>query len=286
MKRWTLLIATNLLIMVMLSVVMVALQAFTGLDASTWLGFLPMALVFGFGGAFISLALSKVIAKWSTGAKVITNPATPTERWLVDTVARQAKAAGIKMPEVAIYDAPEPNAFATGPSRRNSLVAVSTGLMATMTQEEVEAVLAHEVSHVANGDMVTMTLLQGVLNTFVILLARALGLFIDRVLLRSEGGGVGYFVGYMVGNLVFGLLAAMVTSWFSRHREFRADAGAAALSSPEKMASALRRLGGMQESTLPKAIHAFGINSGLGGLFATHPPIADRIAALERTRTA
>lgn len=286
MKRWTLLIATNLLIMVMLSVVMVALQAFTGLDATTWLGFLPMALVFGFGGAFISLALSKVIAKWSTGAKVITNPATPTERWLVDTVARQAKAAGVKMPEVAIYDAPEPNAFATGPSRRNSLVAVSTGLMATMTQEEVEAVLAHEVSHVANGDMVTMTLLQGVLNTFVILLARALGLFIDRVLLRSEGGGVGYFVGYMVGNLVFGLLAAMVTSWFSRHREFRADAGAAALSSPEKMASALRRLGGMQESTLPKAIHAFGINSGLSGLFATHPPIADRIAALERTRTA
>lgn len=284
MKRWTLLIATNLLIMLMLGVVLFFVQSFTGLNTATWLGFLPFALVFGFGGAFISLAISKPMAKWSTGAKVITTPSSPTEAWLVQTVASQARSAGIAMPEVAIYDAPEPNAFATGPSRRNSLVAVSTGLMAAMSRDEVEAVLAHEVSHVANGDMVTMTLLQGVLNTFVILLARALGMFIDRVLLRSDSG-LGYFVGWFLGQIVFGLLAAMVANWFSRHREFRADAGAAALSDPQKMISALRRLGAQQESTLPKTIQAFGINTSLRGLLATHPPIEDRIAALERTRS-
>ena len=285
MKRWTLLIATNLLIMLMLGVVMVLLQAFTGLDSSTWLGFLPMALVFGFGGAFVSLALSKTIAKWTTGAKVISSPSTPTEAWLMETVSRQAKDAGIPMPEVAIYAAPEPNAFATGPSRRNSLVAVSTGLMDAMNRDEVEAVLAHEVSHVANGDMVTMTLLQGVLNTFVILMARALGMFIDRVLLRTDSGtGPGYFVGWFAGQIIFGLMAAVVVNWFSRQREFRADAGAAALSSPEKMASALRRLGGQETSSLPQAIQAFGINGGLRGLLSSHPPIADRIAALEKLR--
>lgn len=289
MKRIFLLIATNLLIMTMLGVALFVLQAFFGVQLQGWGGYLVIAAVFGFGGAFISLAMSRQIAKWSTRAKVIENPQDETERWLVETVQRHAAKVGLKTPEVAIYDAPEINAFATGPSRNRSLVAVSTGLLRGMAREEAEAVLAHEMSHVANGDMVTMTLIQGTLNTFVMVAARAVGLFADRALGgRGEGGvGAGYFIGAMVGQLVFGLLASALVMAFSRRREFRADAGAASLEGKQKMIAALRRLGQAHgDSTLPASIQAFGIQGGRTGkmaeIFSSHPSIELRIAALEQ----
>lgn len=286
MNRWILLIGTNLLILVMLGIALFVLQAVLGVQLSGFSGYLVFALLFGFGGAFISLAISKPMAKWSTRAKVIENPSNPTEQWLMQAVARQARGAGIKMPEVAVYPSPEPNAFATGATKSTSLVAVSQGLLDTMTRDEVEAVLAHEVSHVANGDMVTMTLLQGTLNTFVFLGARAVGLFVDRVILRSDTG-LGYFVGAIAAQIVFGLLATMVAMRFSRHREFRADAGAAQLESPEKMIAALRKLdrrADEAEASLPKTIQAFGISGTFTGLFSSHPPIQARIEALENFR--
>jgi heat shock protein HtpX len=242
----------------------------------------------GFGGAFLSLLISKWMAKWSTGAKVIESPRNSTEAWLFETVRSQAKRAGIAMPEIAIYDAPEMNAFATGPSRNNSLVAVSTGLLRSMDKAEVEAVLGHEISHVANGDMVTLTLIQGVLNTFVIFLSRIIGGIIDSALRgreggRERGGGIGYFVTVMITQMVLGLLASMIVAWFSRRREFRADRGGATLTEPTAMINALRRLGGNQESTLPKSMAAFGIGGGGGimSLLRSHPPIPDRIRALQ-----
>jgi heat shock protein HtpX len=252
-----------------------------GLNLEALLGF---AAVFGMGGAFISLLISKPMAKWTTRAHVITQPQSPAESWLVATVQRQAQAAGIGMPEVAVYDAPEPNAFATGAFKNSALVAVSTGLLANMKQDEVEAVLAHEVSHVANGDMVTLTLVQGVLNTFVIFLARAIGYVIDKAVFKNERGvGVGYMLTVFVLELLFGVLAAIIVAWFSRQREFRADAGGAHLAGRQKMVSALQRLAGAYgQSSLPKQINAFGINGGIKSLFATHPPIAERIAALQQ----
>jgi heat shock protein HtpX len=240
----------------------------------------------GFGGAFISLAMSKMMAKWSTGARIIDSPSTSTEFWLVETVRKQAEKAGIAMPEVAIYEG-EPNAFATGPSRNNSLVAVSTGLLQSMSKEEVEAVLAHEVSHVANGDMVTLTLIQGVVNTFVIFLSRIVGYLVDSFLRRgdsqSSGPGIGYTITVIVCDILFGVLASIIVAWFSRQREFRADAGAAGLmGSPRPMIAALQRLGGMAVEPLPKSLASSGIAGGPGfmALFASHPSMEERIAAL------
>jgi heat shock protein HtpX len=246
---------------------------------------LIMSSILGFGGAFISLALSKWMAKRTTGARVIDTPRDVNERWLVDTVRRQAQEAGIGIPEVAIYDAPDVNAFATGMNRDNSLVAVSTGLLQRMSREEAEAVLGHEVSHVANGDMVTLTLIQGVVNTFVFFLARVIGYFVDRVLLKNERGyGIGYFVTTIAAELVLGILATMIVLWFSRQREFRADAGGARLAGREKMIGALQRLQSVhEETTLPAQMKAFGIRGGGGGvkrLFMSHPPLQERIAAL------
>jgi heat shock protein HtpX len=242
------------------------------------------AALFGFGGAFISLLISKWMAKMATGAQVIEVPSNMSERWLVDTVKRQAEKAGIGMPEVAVYDAPEINAFATGWNRDNALVAVSTGLLQNMTQEEAEAVLGHEVSHVANGDMVTLTLIQGVLNTFVIFLSRVVGFLVDRVLLKNERGyGIGYWLTTIVAEIVLGILAAIIVAWFSRQREFRADAGGASLAGREKMIAALERLKLNQEQTqLPAQIAAFGISGGGGfmRLMMSHPPLDERIAAL------
>jgi heat shock protein HtpX len=243
------------------------------------------ALVWGFVGSFISLAMSKWMAKQSVGAVVIENPSTPTERWLVDTVRRQAQKAGIGMPEVAMYESPEPNAFATGMSRNNALVAVSTGLLENMTQDEVEAVLGHEIAHVSNGDMVTMALLQGVLNAFVIFFAKIIANIADNFFRSEDDEGTSwvFIVVDLVMNILLGILASMVTAWFSRQREFHADEGGAYLSSPQKMAAALRRLATMQPGVLPDQMAAFGISSAgsLSGLFHTHPPLEARIAALE-----
>ena len=287
MKRIFLLIVTNFAVLAVLSVTMQLLGIDRMLAQETGLnltGLLAMAAIFGFGGAFISLFISKWMAKMATGAQVIEVPSNPTERWLMDTVKRQAEKAGIGMPEVAIYDAPEINAFATGWNRNDSLVAVSTGLLNNMTQEEAEAVLGHEITHVANGDMVTLTLIQGVTNTFVIFLSRVVGFLVDRVLLKNERGyGLGYWVATIVAQLVLGLLASMIVAWFSRWREFRADAGGASLAGREKMIAALDRLKLNQEqTTLPAQVQAFGI-SGSGGfmaLFSSHPPLDVRIAAL------
>ena len=282
-KRIALFLATNLAVLALLSIVMSIL----GVNAQSYTGLLVMATVFGFGGSFFSLMISKWMAKRSTGAHVIEQPRNESEQWLVNTVRRQAEAAGIKMPEVAIYDAPEINAFATGPSRNNSLVAVSTGLLRAMNRDEAEAVLGHEVSHVANGDMVTMALIQGVLNTFVIVLARVVGRVIDSYLSgnREGGPGIGYFVIVFVLDMIFGLFASMIAMWFSRHREFRADAGGARLAGREKMIAALQRLSMTYgESTLPKTVQAFGISGavghGLRRLFLSHPPLEERILAL------
>ena len=283
LKRYALLIATNFAVLALVSIVMAVL----GINPSTYAGLLVFAALFGFGGAFFTLAISKWSAKRFTGAQVITEPRNEAERWLLTTVQRQAQMAGIGMPEVAIYDAPEINAFATGARRDASLVAVSTGLLRAMTREEAEAVLAHEVSHVANGDMVTMTLLQGVLNTFVIFLARVVGRAIDGYLSggRDNGGGIAYFAIVFVLDMIFGLFASMIAMWFSRHRVFRADAGGAQLAGREKMIAALERLAQTYgESTLPKQVAAFGISGGVGGglkrLLMSHPPLEERITAL------
>ena len=288
MKRIVLFLATNLAIVLVLSVTMrlLGVEPFLneqGLDPNALLVF---AAVLGFGGAFISLALSKWTAKRMSGAVAIEQPRTPTEIWLIETVRRQAHAAGIGMPEVAIFEAPEVNAFATGMSRNNSLVAVSSGLLAGMNKDEAEAVLAHEVSHIANGDMVTLTLIQGVVNTFVIFLSRVIGYLVDKVVFRTERGqGPAYFVTFIIAEIVLGILASMIVMWFSRRREFRADAGAAALAGRSKMIAALQRLKAAYEpSSLPKQMAAFGIRgggaSGLTRLFASHPGLDERIAAL------
>jgi len=289
MKRVFLLIATNIAIMIVLSIAASVLGldrilTENGLDLTALLG---MSALFGFGGAFISLLISKPMAKWSTGARVIDGSEGSTEYWLVESVRRLSQKAGIGMPEVAIYDG-EPNAFATGFSRNESLVAVSTGLVQSMSREEVEAVLGHEVAHVANGDMVTLTLVQGVVNTFVFFLSRVIGYVVDRVILKNDRGlGIGYYVTMIVSQLVLGLLASMIVAWFSRQREFRADAGAADyLGSPRPMVAALQRLGGLQPGVLPQTMQALGI-SGAGGLMAlmsSHPPIEERIAALQSSQ--
>ncbi|MEM7020754.1 MAG: protease HtpX [Pseudomonadota bacterium] len=252
-------------------------------------GLLIMALIFGFGGSFISLAASKWMAKKSMGVQIIESPKNNTERWLVETVRRQAEQAGIGMPEVGVFDSPQPNAFATGMKKNDSLVAVSTGLMQSMTQDEVEAVLGHEVSHVANGDMVTMGLLQGVLNTFVIFFSRIIGMLVDRVVFKIERGiGPGYFIGSIVAELVLGIVAAIIASWFSRKREFRADAGGASLAGKHKMIGALRRLQSVHEpKDLPGEMAAFGIYggiaSGIKSLLMSHHPLEQRISALEQS---
>jgi len=290
MKRIILFVGTNLAIMLVLGIVTTLTGAnryFTGagLDLGKLLVF---ALIMGFGGAFISLWMSKFIAKWSTGARVIESPENSTEFWLMETVRRFADKAGLPMPEVAIYEG-EPNAFATGASRNNSLVAVSTGLLQSMTREEAEAVLAHEVAHIANGDMVTLTLIQGVVNTFVIFISRVVGYFIDRVVLKNrEGAGVGYMVTVVICDIVFGILASIIVMYFSRQREFRADAGAAQLmGSPQPMMAALRRLGGVEAGELPKSVATAGISGRPGwmSLFSSHPPLEERIAVLAQLST-
>lgn len=283
-KRITLFLITNLAVLALISIVMSIL----GVNPSTYTGLLVFAALFGFGGSLVSLMMSKWTAKRFSRAMVIEQPRNETERWLVETVRRQAEAAGIGMPEVAVYDAPEINAFATGANRNNALVAVSTGLLRSMDRDEAEAVLGHEVAHVANGDMVTMALLQGVLNTFVIVLSRVVGRLIDGWLSggRNDGGvGIGYYVSVFVLDMFFGLFASMIAMWFSRHREFRADAGGAALAGKHKMIAALERLAQNHgQSTLPKQIAAFGISGGIGHglkrLMMSHPPLEERIATL------
>ncbi|WP_312684088.1 protease HtpX [Stenotrophomonas chelatiphaga] len=283
-SRIALFLLTNLAVLVLAGIVMSVL----GVNPSQMSGLLVMAAIFGFGGSFISLLLSKWMAKRSTGAVVITEPRNDTERWLLKTVERQAREAGIGMPEVAVYDGPEINAFATGANRNKALVAVSTGLLHHMSEDEAEAVLGHEIAHVANGDMITMALLQGVLNTFVIVLARVVGGVIDSAMSGNrEGGGrgIGYFVIVFVLEMVFGIFATMIAMWFSRHREFRADTGGAQLAGRQKMIAALERLKvNHGQSTLPSQVAAFGIAGGMGQglrkLMMSHPPLDERIAAL------
>ncbi len=281
LKRVGLFLATNLAVLALVSIVMSIFKV----NPQQFGGLLIFAALFGFGGAIFSLLISKWTAKRFTGAQVIETPRNESEQWLVATVKRQAEAAGIGMPEVAIYDGPEINAFATGANRNNALVAVSTGLLRAMDRDEAEAVLGHEVSHVANGDMVTMALLQGVLNTFVIVLSRIVGRAIDTYLGNRDGYGLGYYASVFVLDMVFGLFASMIAMWFSRHREFRADAGGAKLAGKHKMIAALERLAQTYgESTLPKQVAAFGISGGVGSglkrLFMSHPPLEERIAAL------
>ena len=289
MKRIFLFIVTNLAVVLVLSIVLRVL----GLDrmlAAQGYGYgqlLAYAAVVGFVGAFVSLLISKPMAKWSTGAHVIASPSNEAEAWLVATVQKLATTAGVTMPEVAIYDG-APNAFATGAFRNSALVAVSSGLLQSMSRAEIEAVLGHEMAHVANGDMVTLTLIQGVVNTFVIFLSRIVGSIVDRAVFRNDerSSGVGYFITVMVCQVVFGVLASIIVAYFSRLREFRADAGSAHfLGSPQPMIAALRRLGGLEAGPLPKSLQASGI-TGAGGmmaLFASHPPIEARIAALQNT---
>lgn len=291
MLRIVLFLATNLAILVVFGVVMNLIMPAFGLDPSGYQGLLIFAALFGFGGAFVSLFLSKWLAKRSVGAHVITQPRNITEAWLLRKVEEQSRKAGIPMPEVAIYDSPEPNAFATGASKSSSLVAVSTGLMRAMSEDEVEAVLAHEVSHIANGDMVTLTLIQGVVNTFVIFIARVIAGAINNALRGNQSGGQGlggfaYFGIVMALEVVFGILASIIVMWFSRQREFRADAGAATLVGRQKMIAALRRLQRSQESTLDGSMMAFGIQSkrSFSELFMSHPPLEKRIQALENSR--
>ncbi|QKK02505.1 MAG: protease HtpX [Pseudomonadota bacterium] len=292
MRRIVLFLATNLAVLVVLGVVMNLLEPWLirqGIDLHH-ATILVFALLFGMGGAIVSLLLSKRIALMSTRARIIEQPVSSVERWLVETVDRQAREAGIGRPDVAVYDSPEPNAFATGASRNKALVAVSSGLLQHMRPNEVEAVLGHEVSHVANGDMVTMTLLQGVLNTFVLLLSRVLGQVIDRAVFKSERGyGPGYLFSVIVLQIVLGVLASMITMAFSRWREFRADSGGAGLAGRDNMVAALRRLGQVnQPSRLPESVEAFGIRGrvgiGLRRLLMSHPPIEERIRALTGER--
>ena len=289
MKRVILFLATNIAVLLVLSVIASALgvdQWLTseGLNLTSLLIF---SAIMGFGGSIISLLMSKPIAKWSTGARVIDGSEGTTEYWLVQTVKNFADKAGIGMPEVAVYEGPA-NAFATGAFKDSALVAVSTGLMESMSREEVEAVLGHEVSHVANGDMVTLTLIQGVLNTFVVFLSRVVGMLVDKAVFRTERGiGPGFYITVIVCQILFGILASLIVAWFSRQREFRADAGSAGLmGTPQPMIAALARLGGLQTGGLPDSVKAFGIDSrsGLFQLFATHPPIEVRIAALQGRR--
>ncbi len=287
MKRIFLFVATNLAVVVVLGIVssLLGVNRFltaNGLNLTALLGF---ALIMGFGGAFISLLLSKTIAKWSSGVQIITGQEGPDERWIVDTVRKFADKAGIGMPEVGVFRG-EPNAFATGAFKNNALVAVSTGLLQGMTRDEVEAVIGHEVAHIANGDMVTMTLIQGVMNTFVVFLSRVIGYVVDGFLRRGDtsnsGPGIGYFVTTIVLDIVLGFLAAIIVAWFSRQREFRADRGAAELMGRKQpMINALARLGGMVPGQLPQGLQSMGITSGVGKLFSTHPPIEERIAALQ-----
>ena len=289
MKRIVLFLATNLAVMLVLGITasLLGVNKFLTANGLNLGALLVFAALMGFGGAFISLFMSKMMAKWSTGAHVIASPSNSTEFWLVQTVERLSQRAGIPMPEVAIYEG-EPNAFATGPSKSNSLVAVSTGLLQSMSKEEVEAVLAHEVAHVANGDMVTLTLIQGVVNTFVVFLSRVVGYLVDSFLRRgdseSSGPGIGYMVTTIVCDIIFGVIASVIVAWFSRQREFRADAGAAQLmGSPVPMANALRRLGGLHTQPLPQNMASSGIAGGSSwmALFSSHPPIEQRIAALQ-----
>ncbi|MEO7156637.1 MAG: protease HtpX [Vicinamibacterales bacterium] len=287
MKRIVLFVVTNLAVMLVLSIVLRVFGLDRAVAAQSGLQLGPLLVfsaVVGFTGAIISLLISKPMAKWSTGAQVIVQPANEHEAWLVDTVRRLALKAGIGMPEVAIYEG-EPNAFATGAFKNSALVAVSTGLLQSMNKEEVEGVLGHEIAHVANGDMVTLTLIQGVVNTFVVFFARIIGSIVDRTIFRSErGNGIGYFISVIVAQIVLGFLASMIVAWFSRRREFRADAGSAQyLGTPQPMVMALRKLSGLAPGELPKAMSGFGITDkpGFMALFATHPPIAERIAALE-----
>jgi heat shock protein HtpX len=286
MKRIFLFVLTNLAIMVVIGVVssVFGFNRYIGPNGISLGALLGYSLVVGFVGAGISLLISKPVAKWSTGAHVITQPQNQDEAWLLDIVARHANRANIGMPEVAIYEG-EPNAFATGAFKNSALVAVSTGLLQGMTKEEVEAVLAHEVAHIANGDMVTMTLIQGVMNTFVVFASRAIGYMIDSALRKGSdlsGPGIGYMVTTLILDILFGFLAGIVVAWFSRQREFRADAGAGQIMGRNQpMIRALQRLGGLSSGELPKGVAALGITGGLGKLFSTHPPMEERIAALQ-----
>jgi heat shock protein HtpX len=290
MKRVFLFLATNIAVLMVLSVV----ARFAGVsDPQQYGGLLVFAAIFGMGGATISLFLSKWMAKMATGARVIREPRTDAEQWLVNTTSKLAQAAGIGMPEVAIFDSPQPNAFATGARRDAALVAVSTGLLSSMRPDEVEGVLGHEITHVSNGDMVTLTLIQGVVNTFVIFLSRVVGAFVDRVVFRSErddrGGGIGYFMTVMALQIGFGIAASLIVYAFSRGREFRADAGGARLAGRENMIAALERLKAAHPEPLPQQMQAFGIAGNaverFGRLFMTHPPLDERIARL-RSMTA
>lgn len=287
MKRIALFVLTNLAVVLVLGIVanLLGVNRYltaNGLNLGALLGF---ALIMGFGGAIISLLISKPVAKWSSGVRVINQPQSSDEAWIVNTVEKFAKQAGIGMPEVGIFEG-APNAFATGAFKNSALVAVSTGLLQGMTREEVEAVIGHEVAHIANGDMVTMTLIQGVMNTFVVFLSRVIGYAVDSFLRRgndnNSGPGIGYWVTTIALDIVLGFAAAIVVAWFSRQREFRADAGAAALMGRKQpMINALARLGGMEPGELPKSVAAMGITGGIGKLFSTHPPIEERIAALQ-----
>ena len=284
MKRIFLFVMTNLAVVLVLGIVanILGVNRFLtpqGLNLTSLLGF---ALIMGFGGAFISLLISKPVAKWSAGVKIIKEPQNADEAWIVDTVKKFADKAQIGMPEVGIFEG-APNAFATGAFKNSALVAVSTGLLQGMTKEEIEAVIGHEIAHIANGDMVTMTLIQGVMNTFVIFISRVIGYFVDKVVLRntSDGPGIGYYITTVVMDIALGVLAHMIVAWFSRHREFRADAGAAQMMGRNQpMMNALARLGGMVPGELPKSVAAMGITGSIGKLFSTHPPIEERIAAL------
>jgi heat shock protein HtpX len=288
MKRIFLFLVTNLAVVVVLGIVanVLGLNRFltpNGLNITSLLGF---SLLMGFGGAIISLLMSKWIAKRSTGAQIINDSTDPTHRWIVGAVQRFAEKAKIGMPEVAIYEG-EPNAFATGAFKNSALVAVSTGLLQSMTKEEVEAVIGHEVAHVANGDMVTMTLIQGVMNTFVIFISRVVGYFVDKVVLRNQndGPGIGYYATTIIMDILLGVVAALIVAWFSRHREFRADAGAAELMGDKQpMINALARLGGLHPGELPQSVKAMGIGGKFGSLFSTHPPMEQRIKALQDAR--
>jgi heat shock protein HtpX len=292
MKRIALFLVTNLAVIVVLTIVarLLGLDQWIQAQGGSMGGLLAFAALFGFGGALISLAMSKWSAKRMMGVRVIERASNETEQWLVETVRRQAQQAGIGMPEVGIFDAPEPNAFATGARRDAALVAVSTGLLRSMSRDEAEAVLGHEVSHVANGDMVTLTLIQGVVNTFVIFLARIIGNVVDRTVFRNEDGrGIAYFGTVIVAEIVLGILASIIVMWFSRQREFRADRGGAKLANRESMIGALERLRAVANPhPLPEKMAAFGISGGVGGglrrLFMSHPPLEERIAALRNAR--
>ncbi len=288
MKRIFLFLATNLAIILVLSISMrvLGVNHYLGQQGIDFNALLIFAAIMGFGGAFISLAISKWSAKTAVGAKVIDQPRTSEEQWLVSTVASQAQAAGIGMPEVAIWDSPEVNAFATGMSRNKALVAVSTGLLRQMSRKEAEAVLGHEVAHVANGDMVTLALIQGVVNTFVLFLSRVIGHTVDRVVFKNENGhGPAFWITVIIADMVLGILASIIVMWFSRQREFRADAGGAGLTSRQSMIDALERLRSLHPQPLPDKMAAFGVSgsraSGIRRLFMTHPPLEERIAALK-----